>query len=165
MEQLCRITVFAMVTFWTIARHHWATVENKIKPALFTVSSFHSFITHFQCVSKCLMFLICICGRYNETQSTLWRLFPRMRGNTKENEQPWKKSFHRQQVQRSQGCLTCFSAYVWLSCNVSPHYCKCPLTTPAINSYLSHCMDNCSHIFPFQNAHVEYWSPEVWSII
>lgn len=50
--------------------------------------------------------------------------------------------------------LLCLS--VWLSCNVSPHYCKCPLTTPAINPYLSLCTRRNSKfdIFPSQKAHV-----------
>lgn len=44
-------------------------------------------------------------------------------------------------MQRSQGAevshLFPLSLLPSNLCNVSPHYCKCPLTTPAINPYLS----------------------------
>lgn len=45
---------------------------------------------------------------------------------------------------------------MWLSCNVSHHYCKCPLSTPTINPYLSLCTYRYSNfdIFLLQRTHV-----------
>lgn len=67
-----------------------------------------------------------------------FRIRRKMAKNTLERD-IWDSTVSKCRDHRGWGVSLVSLPSLRLSCNISPHYCKCPLTTPAISPYLSLC--------------------------